>query len=343
MNRRTFALATILLACLWSSAPASAETWDMGPTCKSGKEWGDECLHRNGGDDELSQDTDQSMEIVNDLPAGMPVRFRMSRTPNDIDCKQAQVTELTIEDRFSLPPGRPQRLSLRFDRQDSPGIALYEWHVCFLIDGTVYRAWRGFDPGPGASLHIHCNITRSQITARDTTPYLCPSADVVLNPQDYGEAASYCAGQNCRRFKDRDSYATWARLNPLPDSEQQQIAEAVIAYALTHETYLSANRHNFKLFLTVGGADPSPEFLRRVSTSSATFLPASQFSPPEGNAMMGPGMLVSISRFEVTEPGVAKGGLSGYCGSLCAGWEVVTVHKSGDRWTVDSIVLKSIS
>jgi hypothetical protein len=145
----------------------------------------------------------------------------------------------------------------------------------------------------------------------------------------------------CRRLATANEYDKWCALNPLPVEEEDQIAEAALKYALTHpKTYLGANAHSLGLYLSVRGRDPSADFLARVSIESVTFFPGSTIpkEPNNGSIVLtGKNMQVYVSNFTVTEPDVARGGLSGYCGALCAGSTAVTMQRRNGVWEVQSL------
>jgi TonB family protein len=149
------------------------------------------------------------------------------------------------------------------------------------------------------------------------------------------------------RFGNRDAYYTWlAQQAPLTTDEQDQIAEAVLIYAYTHDTYLSANK-NFGLYLRVRGKDPSPEFLARVSAATGVDLKPGSAIPmeraPSGAVVLtGRNMQVGVGEFTITEPNIARGGAGGYCGALCAGGSDVIVEKRDGVWEVKSFTLTSV-
>lgn len=315
-----------LIAMLALAVAAQAEDWKLPASCDSGT-GGEECTHGNGGFDFVAPDKTQWIEVTTDSVAPLAVRYRMSRTPDDVNCEKAQGTELTLLDKFTVSAGQAHRFNTRFGRQFKPANALYEWHVCFLIEGTVYRAWHGFDPGPGATLNIHCNITRAQIDARDTDRYLCPAVE--MKPAAiYSQFALHCtAPRNCKAFPDKASYDAWRRFNPLPDSEQDQMVLAVMSWEHDPKNYLGANK-SFPMFLTVRGRDPSPSLLAAARTQGWNASPGSAYNPDER------GMRVSISDVEAGAADQATLYVGAFCGRLCGGQESLTMKKSGDRWQV---------
>jgi hypothetical protein len=183
------------------------------------------------------------LTVATNSDTALAVQYRLSRTPNDYDCKLAQGTHWTISNEFTLDAVAPKRINIGlfgFSRQFLPAIATYEWHICFVVGNTLYRAWHGYDPGPGGGLSIDCFIDKSVLQSKDTTQYLCSRADVALNPANYTEYGIYCEPANpnaCRRFGTKEEYDGWLELqNPLGTEDQDQIAEAVVKYAYTHST-----------------------------------------------------------------------------------------------------------
>jgi hypothetical protein len=334
-SRAGLLILTFLLLLLHSIG-ARAGVWDRPPTCQNGMTWGEECIHGNGGNDFIAQEKNQWIEVQTDSASPIDIRYRMSRTPDDFDCEKAQGTELTLLDNFSVAADKPHRFDLAFGRQWKPGQAVYEWHVCFLIGEKVYRAWRGYDPGPGATLNIHCTIRTEQLREHSADRYLCPNADVTTNPDNYSEYAAHCSDNGCLHFKNKSDYDSWHRFNPLPESEQDQIAKAVLLYSATHPTYLGQNATDFDLYLSVRGHDPSEVFLKTFAGTKLHFLRGSQYQA-------GHGMRVSIGTFVATSLDNANGGMAAYCGPICAGSEAYTMKKTGNVWNVQSHRLISIS
>jgi len=328
------ALTFLLLLLPWIGAHAGV--WDHPPTCQNGMTWGEECLHGNGGNDYSANEKAQWLDVTTDSVLPINIRYRMSRTPDDFNCEKAQGTELTLIDNFSVSGDKPHRINLAFGRQWKPGKAIYEWHVCFLIGDTVYRAWRGYDPGPGATLNIQCSISTEQLRLHDTDHYLCPNADVTTNPDNYSEYAVHCSDNGCLHFKNKSDYDGWHRFNPLPESEQDQIAKAVLLYSTTHPTYLGQNAADFNFYLSVRGHDPSEAFLKAFARTKLHLLPGSQYQA-------GHGMRVYIGTFVATSLDNASGGMAAYCGPICAGSEAYTMKKTGNAWNVQSYRLTSVS
>ena len=329
-------LAGLIILTLPAIAATPGGVWDHPATCQNGMAWGEECLHGNGGNDLVAQEKNQWIEVQTDSVSPIDIRYRMSRTPDDFDCEKAQGTELTLIDHFSVAADRPHRFDLAFGRQWRPGQAVYEWHVCFLIGETVYRAWRGYDPGPGATLNIHCVINTGQLKEHDTDRYLCPDSDVALNPANYSEYAAHCTDEGCLQFKSKTDYDNWRRFNPLPEGEEDQIAQAVLLYSTTHPTYLGQNAGGFDLYLSVRGHDPSQTFLRVFSRTNLRFLPGSRYQA-------GHGMSVYLGTFAATTADSANGAVKAYCGPTCAGTEAYTMRKTGGVWRVESYRLLSVS
>jgi hypothetical protein len=319
---------------MFGSLPSRAAPWDLPDSC-SGGHWGEECLHGGGVVDTVAQDKDQWMEITTDSPTPLAVRYRLSRTPDDWNCDQAQGNQLTLIDHFTVAADAPQRMALDLRRQIMPALALYDWHVCFLIGGTVYHGWHGFDPGPGAMLHLHCVIAMAQINAHDSDPFLCPHAEIQSAKDGQGEFAMHCDDGGCRHFADAASYRQWRAFNPLPEAEQQAMALAVLRYGLTHHTYVAANAGDFELYLRIDGKDPPPAFLAALKDSGWRLHPASAYA--------GKGMQVTIPAFVADAADHAGGGLRAYCGQLCAVGETYHLRKVKGAWQVEDYKLDWIS
>lgn len=99
------------------------------------------------------QEKFQTLSITTDLGHPIPVGIEESKIANDVECKS---TDYSSD--ISVKPGSTYTEHLHFSRQGSPSVALYQWNICFVIHGVTYKAWRGFDPGPGATLTLSCMI-----------------------------------------------------------------------------------------------------------------------------------------------------------------------------------------
>jgi len=85
--------------------------------------------------------------------------------------------------------------------------ALYEWHLCIEIAGTLYRGWRGFDLGPESDLQLGCFLDRKIVEKYDDAVYLCTANNVKLEETNYNEAAEFCwSTDKCKRFESIESY-----------------------------------------------------------------------------------------------------------------------------------------
>lgn len=317
-------LGAIGLGLLILPRPVHAGIWDENPAkCAQGNGWSNACVHRDGAQDRMAAEPNQWVTVETDSDSPISVRYRMSRTPGDIDCDRAQENSLTMNDRFQVTAKRPYRFYLNFLRQQKPGTALYEWHVCFLIDGTVYRAWQGYDPGPGATLKIDCEIDTDQLKAKNTDLYLCPDVELKANRDDYREYAMHCDGKACRRFESREDYVAWHRFNPLPDTVQDAMAVAVLDYESAHTSFLSQKGGG--ICLSVRDADPTPALLAAAAGSGFQIQPASQCSG---------GLKVSLGNFTATAANSAQAVLQTRCGPDCGARESYTLKKTGKDWKV---------
>jgi hypothetical protein len=317
------------------ASPARAGLWDLDPAkCAQGSAWNEACIHQNGAHDNVAEEPNQWMAVETDSDNPISVQYRMSRTPGDVDCDKAQENNLTIGDKFQVTSKRPHQIFLDFPRQYQPGIALYEWHVCFLINGTVYHAWQGYDPGPGATLKVTCEIDQDRLKTRETDRFLCPDVKLAANPRNFSEYALHCDGKACRRFATREDYDSWHRFNPLTEAVQDQITATVIDYESTHSTYISQNASTF--CLSVRGEDPSPALMQALKGTQFQFAPVSQCHDKGG-------MQVGIGSFTATAADSADGVVGASCGPNCGGTELYTLRKVGNGWKVINYRLGSIN
>lgn len=260
------------------------------------------------------------------------VGYRESNSSDDRNCEKARSFKTV-----TLDPDRTNTSPLIFSRQGSPSRALYEWHICLVIDGVTYRAWRGFDPGPGTELEVSCFVDEAQIRQRDTTRYLCGTQRVTQNPGNHAEYAFQCwTEDSCKGFDTKTDYEGWVALNPLSREEVLEIVKAVLDDQLSKNSYISANPMDY--YLDIDGEDPPPDFLERFSSGQTSFHPASDFDSHEGLRMR-----MSIGAFERTEKGLAEGRFSTYCGPECASWHSVIVEKVEGIWRVKAVELNAIS
>jgi hypothetical protein len=308
-----------------------AEDWALPASCSSGH-WGEECTHGNGGSDSMS-DEDQWITVHTDSPTPLQIRYRMSRTPDDFNCEQAQRNELTMMDHFAVSTETLWHEKVDFARQWRPGNALYEWHICFLVDGTVYRGWRGFDPGPGAKLNIQCTLTMAQLRAHDADRYVCATFSITPAPVK-DEYALYCEAKNCLHFPTQAEYDAWHKFNPLPPPDQDAIAAAVLTYSTTNATYLGQNS-SFPFYISIRGRDASPSLLKTLNKAGWHAFP--------GSADRKAGMQVGVGFFIADAADSAHGVVGAYCGPTCAGSESFTVRKTGGVWRVTAHQMRWVS
>ena len=88
--------------------PVHAVTWDLDPAkCAQGSGWSDACVHRAGAQDRVAEEPNQWMTVETDSDSPISVRYRMSRTPGDVNCDKAQENSLTMNDRFQVAAKRP--------------------------------------------------------------------------------------------------------------------------------------------------------------------------------------------------------------------------------------------
>jgi hypothetical protein len=123
---------------------------------------------------------------------------------------------------------------------------------------------------------------------------------------------------------------------PLPDVEQDQIAEVLILYSGHNpKTYLGANRVT-KGYLSVRGHDPSQALLEDLRKNGFTFNPGSQWKS-------GDGWIIGVGTFASSPSGEVTGPIQAFCGGLCGAHETYVIKKVSGQWTVDSFVIDWIS
>lgn len=308
-------------------------------------------LEKSGGDKELRSfdiagvgaDGRQFLRISSDVDIPN-LRYSLSNRVDDVDCAHYQSTAS-----FPVTGGETIRRMLNFSRQGAPTRALYEWHICFGVGDVTYRAWRGFDPGPGTDLAISCVVDQARIDRADRAKYLCTTDKVTQNPDNHAEYAFHCWGaDSCKRFETRAALEAWTGLNPLSREALLEIAGAVLTHQFSDAAEAaeaaerpenSANGNPSDYYISVGGEDPPRAWLKKFSTDHLTFHPASAFKAGGREATM----QMWIRTFEQTDDGVAQGGFETYCGPLCASAHKVIVEKSDDAWKVKSVELEWVS
>lgn len=148
--------------------------------------------------------------IATDSHDSIDFRIRISKSANDTNCEQGHIYA-----RGSVSENEPANRHFGFSRKGSPSVALYEWHMCFIHDGTIFKAWRGFDPGPNTSLEVRCFLPREQLAAKETDKYLCKTENVAHTDSNYSEFAQYCWSDNtCRRFETESDYKLFLNRGP---------------------------------------------------------------------------------------------------------------------------------
>lgn len=255
--------------------------------------------------------------------------FLQSNATDDIDCEHGHALSS-----LSLASSEEKERSLTFSRKGSPSRALYEWHFCFRIDGVVYRAWRGFDPGPGTELEISCFVDEARIRAKDRERYLCRTDRITQNPANHGEYAVHCWGEGlCKGFETKDAHDNWRALNPMSQQEQLKIAAVILEYIFSSLSAQEIAAYDF--YLDVSGKYPPREFLEDFMLKGMRIYAWSDY-PSDEDVSSGFKMRLSISWFEQTRDGVASGQLFSYCGFLCAHDQAVEVEKVDGQWRVKS-------
>jgi hypothetical protein len=244
--------------------------------------------------------------------AAAHVARRFSNRRDDVDCR---VAHHSISGSSS-----PTEDSL--SRSGSPERALYEWHLCFVVDDVVYRGWRGFDPGPGSRLSLSCRIDARMAPGDE---YACVVTDLRLNADNYAEYALACAGEEeCERFEDARTQLIWKQQPPLDRTERLAIAAAVIRDHFRTDSYRGAD--GWPYFVAVDGEDPPEDCLRSLP-KTATFLPGGRFE--EGKATR-----LDVGGYRRLFDGSVEVLYSFYCGSRCAASHTAIVRKDADGWRV---------
>lgn len=313
------ALATaVLVASSAASAKGAALSYDEGP---------------------IVGDPDKTLTITTDAPDLIEFELRTSKVRNDTTCADPYATGAP----GSVRTGRPFIEYLPFVHEGSPSRALYEWHICVTVGGVTYRAWRGYDPGPGSKMAIHCDLTAARLKARDTTTYLCEPADVAPNPANFGEYRSVCPEgarddqeeDPCRHFATKEIYDAWAVHNPASQEDVLAMAEAVLDYGFDHKTYLASNAPDMTIYLSVADRDPPASLLSRYAGKARLRPGSSAPAPSRDMETVSPNMSAALSGFEIDNDGLtAKVTFSAYCGSLCATHETYTLRKENGVWRV---------
>ena len=270
---------------------------------------------------DMDPDVKYSFEVSGALSNDIVRRW--SNRVDDVDCEHPTVTS---------QGGRSPTVTDLSER-GSPQRALYEWHLCFVIDGQTYRGWRGFDPGHGSLVELECQI-EANTPPNDT--YACETVDLTLNPENYGEAAYSCRrGEPCRRFESYRDFAAWKRLPEFTTEDALEAAVALIRHELEHESYLSANPMDY--FVKIGEEDLPAEIAASLAMDKIRFFPASAQGEDRGMSM-------TIGGFSRKSDGAVEVDYSFYCGPLCASSHTAVMKKNFlGKWKVISTEMHWIS
>lgn len=132
--------------------------------------------------------------------------IRISNSSDDTRCEKG-----FIYMHSSVSAAEPSNEAFGFNRKSSPNIALYEWHMCFIVDGVTYKGWRGYDPGPNTSLRVSCFIPQELLSTHNDR-YLCKTEETLHADADYSEYALHCwSKEACRRFETESDYNLFLR------------------------------------------------------------------------------------------------------------------------------------
>jgi len=151
-------------------------------------------------DSQNFQQKDQEYSISTNSHADIKVVIRLSNTANDSTCRNANSYSWQ-----TVSNSKVVKKDFSFSRQGSPAIALYEWHLCFEINGQVYKGWRGFDPGLNSKLLVECHIDVLKLKNL-SDKYLCSTNTLILNEKNYSEFAEHCLDKRCKRFETEHEY-----------------------------------------------------------------------------------------------------------------------------------------
>ena len=122
-------------------------------------------------------------------------------------------------------------------------------------------------------------------------------------------------------------------ITTLSESDQDQIAEAVLMYSKSHSSFLGMNKIS-NGYLVVRGDDPSGALLKNLVKDGFAFRPGS-----EGG---GDGYLISMGAFAPASSVTAMGELSVNSRDLGGAIESYTVSRVNGRWRVDGYQLLEI-
>jgi hypothetical protein len=251
------------------------------------------------------------------------VKGYLSNRTDDTTCDHALV----------YMPGLRRISSHSLSRLGAPERALYEWHLCFEIDGKRYLGWRGFDPGPSSRIELACKVEGLDPPSER---YACEVAELFINPEIYATYAHSCSQVEgkCRAFETKSSYIRWKQQPELTKVDRLEIAAAILRQQLSDDSYLHANPMDY--YVTVEGEDLPESFLAPFSTSAIKVFPDSMKGQRHGMSM-------SIGSFFRMYDGRVKVSLTYYCGPLCASGHTIIVERRKEDWHVVSSEMNWIS
>jgi len=119
----------------------------------------------------------------------------------------------------------------------------------------------------------------------------------------------------------------------LSESDQDQIAEAVLVYSKSHSSFLGMNKITHG-YLVVRGDDPSGALSKKLEKDGFGFKPGSEAG--------GDGYLISIGAFAPASSATATGELSANSHDMGGAIESYTVSRVNGRWRVDGYQLLEI-
>jgi len=168
-----------------------------------------------------------------------PIDFKIRISYSDYDTNCEKAIKFASDSVSAIEPSERY-----FDFNSGSGkVALHEWHMCFIHDGTTYKAWRGFDPGPNTSLDVRCFFPSEQLAAKETDKYLCKTKTVTHSDSDYSEFSQYCWSKGlCRRFETEYDYNLFLNRGPENAALYKIVPSKEIRKAIVNYEYIDVQQ-----------------------------------------------------------------------------------------------------